>query len=213
MSGSAAQLEPTPGVYEACNQGVAEINENRREGQCDPCPHAAGKILPDARCSREASLQDARLVKHNNLGVRSSANHISHRQTDNMRFDISRRAAMQATLASLAVIAPQQSALAISATTMTGKTKAELGMVLVEAPKVDGKTLSADLVLDGGLSFGLAGADATQHASSAQPCYQGIILPLWTWLPFLVKWFCVHAGQPTHINACMQVDQGRTHGW
>jgi len=68
-----------------------------------------------------------------------------------MRFDISRRAAMQATLASLAVIAPQQSALAISATTMTGKTKAELGMVLVEAPKVDGKTLSADLVLDGGL--------------------------------------------------------------
>merc|ERR1719409_1794512 len=41
-------------------------------------------------------------------------------------------------------------AAAISATTMAGKSKAELGCILVEAPQQDGKSVSAQLVLNGG---------------------------------------------------------------
>ena len=44
---------------------------------------------------------------------------------------------------------PLQAA-AISATTMAGKSKAELGCILVEAPQQDGKSVSAQLVLNGG---------------------------------------------------------------
>jgi len=40
---------------------------------------------------------------------------------------------------------------AISATTMTGKTKPDLGIYLVEEPKAVGKSVSADLVLTGGV--------------------------------------------------------------
>mmetsp|Transcript_30890 Transcript_30890/g.77144 ORF Transcript_30890/g.77144 Transcript_30890/m.77144 type:complete len:290 (+) Transcript_30890:22-891(+) len=49
-----------------------------------------------------------------------------------------------------AISAPP-AAFAISATTMSGKTKPELGVYLSEAPRVDGRFVSADLVLREGL--------------------------------------------------------------
>ncbi len=64
---------------------------------------------------------------------------------------LNRRAALSAALSTFAVLGPHGPAHSISATTMTGKTKADLGVVLVEAPKQVGKSLSADVVLDGGL--------------------------------------------------------------
>jgi len=48
------------------------------------------------------------------------------------------------------------SALAISATTMTGKTRPDLGVVLVDSVTQQGQTLSADLVVAGGLICSVA---------------------------------------------------------
>lgn len=48
------------------------------------------------------------------------------------------------------------SALAISATTMTGKTRPDLGVVLVDQVSQQGQTLSADLVVAGGLICSVA---------------------------------------------------------
>ena len=67
---------------------------------------------------------------------------------------LSRRAAILTTLASPllpSLLLPMQAAHAISATTMAGKTKAELGIILVDEVKQSGASVSADLVLNGGL--------------------------------------------------------------
>jgi len=64
---------------------------------------------------------------------------------------VSRRAALSAALSTFAVVTPVLPALGISATTMTGKTKPDLGVVLLDEAKSTGNTLSADLVLDGGV--------------------------------------------------------------
>jgi len=57
--------------------------------------------------------------------------------------------ALAALLAPLELAAPPR-ALAISATTMSGKSKPELGIFLVDAVKYTGSTVSADLVISGG---------------------------------------------------------------
>lgn len=65
------------------------------------------------------------------------------------------RRALLASALSVLSIAPNvmipKRASAISATTMTGKTKADLGMYLVEEPKQTGATISGDVVLNGGI--------------------------------------------------------------
>ena len=63
---------------------------------------------------------------------------------------LSRRAALGA-LATLAAVSPTAPAHAISATTMSGKTKADLGIILASETTTVGKQLLADLVLDGGV--------------------------------------------------------------
>ena len=64
---------------------------------------------------------------------------------------LSRRSALGAALSTFAALGPNAPAYSISATTMTGKSKANLGVVLVEAPKQVGNKMSADVVLDGGV--------------------------------------------------------------
>lgn len=68
-----------------------------------------------------------------------------------MRAALSRRSALGAALSTFAALGPNAPAYSISATTMTGKSKANLGVVLVEAPKQVGNKMSADVVLDGGV--------------------------------------------------------------
>ena len=55
-------------------------------------------------------------------------------------------------LVAAALAAPSRPALAISATTMSGKSKAELGIFLIDEVKQTGSTVSADLVLEGGVA-------------------------------------------------------------
>ena len=64
---------------------------------------------------------------------------------------LERRSALLHALAMLPAMQLAPNALAISATTMTGKTKAELNMVLVEPVRAQGGTSSAELVLSDGL--------------------------------------------------------------
>jgi len=64
---------------------------------------------------------------------------------------IGRRAAVGAALSTLAALGPSKPAVGISATTMTGKSKPELGVVMLDGAKAVGNSLSADVVLDGGL--------------------------------------------------------------
>ena len=63
-----------------------------------------------------------------------------------------RREALRLPLALAAVLAPFPSlpAHAISATTMSGKSKPELGMILVDAPKQTGSSITAEAVLPSG---------------------------------------------------------------
>lgn len=66
---------------------------------------------------------------------------------------VSRRAALAA-LATLTAVAPPSVPLpvaAISATTMSGKTRPDLGLVLIEAPSVVGNTINAEVLLSDGL--------------------------------------------------------------
>jgi len=63
---------------------------------------------------------------------------------------LDRRAVLQTCgAAAAACLAPVKGALAISATTMTGKSKPELGIILVEAVKADKGGISGDIVLSG----------------------------------------------------------------
>ena len=77
-------------------------------------------------------------------------------QFDPRRLD--RRAALTSgansacALVAAALAAPSRPALAISATTMSGKSKAELGIFLIDEVKQTGSTVSADLVLEGGVA-------------------------------------------------------------
>ena len=76
---------------------------------------------------------------------------LTHRSTATLAAD--RRSFVQTTtLALAAVLAPplKQPALAISATTMSGKSKPELGMILPSAPSQTGSTISGDAILPGG---------------------------------------------------------------
>ena len=65
---------------------------------------------------------------------------------------IARREVLRLPLALAAVLGPFPSlpAHAISATTMSGKSKPELGMILVDEPKQTGASISAEAVLPGG---------------------------------------------------------------
>lgn len=65
---------------------------------------------------------------------------------------IARREVLRLPLALAAVLGPFPSlpAHAISATTMSGKSKPELGMILVDAPKQTGSSITADAVLPSG---------------------------------------------------------------
>ena len=65
---------------------------------------------------------------------------------------LQRRAVLSAALSlSLMPLTPKLPANAISATTMTGKTKPDLGIFLLDAPKAAGKSINADVVLSGGV--------------------------------------------------------------
>ena len=64
---------------------------------------------------------------------------------------LGRRAALTSVLAAIAAVHPNAPAYAISATTMSGKTKPDLGVVLASETSTVGKQLLADLVLDGGV--------------------------------------------------------------
>ena len=64
---------------------------------------------------------------------------------------IDRRSALLHALAMLPAMQLVPNALAISATTMTGKTKAELNIILAEPVTMQGSTISADVVLSDGL--------------------------------------------------------------
>ena len=76
------------------------------------------------------------------------------RERENMRLPspIARREVLRLPLALAAVLGPFPSlpAHAISATTMSGKSKPELGMILVDEPKQTGASISAEAVLPGG---------------------------------------------------------------
>ena len=65
---------------------------------------------------------------------------------------LARREVLRLPLALAAVLGPFPSlpAHAISATTMSGKSKPELGMILVDEPKQTGASISAEAVLPGG---------------------------------------------------------------
>mmetsp|Transcript_99963 Transcript_99963/g.177359 ORF Transcript_99963/g.177359 Transcript_99963/m.177359 type:complete len:326 (-) Transcript_99963:76-1053(-) len=67
-----------------------------------------------------------------------------------------RNVLLQACLAAGTCLTQPRQAVAISATTMAGKSKPALGVILVDAPQQTGKTISGEVILNGGLIAQLA---------------------------------------------------------